>query len=577
LLIYDAPQNRWENADLTASTGISVTNGAGSLTITNTAPDQVVSLTGAGTTSISGTYPNFTVTSNDQFTGTVTSVTGTAPVVSSGGNTPAISMAAATGSVNGYLTSTDWNTFNNKTSNTGTVTSVGGTGTVNGLTLTGTVTTTGNLTLGGTLDLSSPPAIGGTTPAAGSFSSLTDSGNLTFTGTGNRILGDFSNATLANRLMFQNSVTNGATSVGILPNGTGLNSAYNVFAGSDVTNTSFGQFRVGTDTGDVRISSGNIGTGTVLPLTMYTGGIERLRIDTSGNVGIGISSPQGKFQVLNEGSLATDTDGNTSNTMIVGANKNATNNQGNLFIYSNSTATDGFGGSIGFGGFYSGTLVAAFGRIAGVRTGGSFTGALTFNTRDSGGTMPERMRITSGGSVLIANTAAVDSEKLRVTQTSNNLAVFIDITAASSTASPAISIRKQDNDNTTAQTYISFAFNAGASGAGGIQGNGATGVQFFSSSDQRLKENIINLDSQLNNILSIKPRKFDFIEGPKDCIGLIAQEIETIYPDVVGETPDGYKTVGGISIMEVRLIKAIQELKSELDSVKAELQTLKGS
>ena len=160
--------------------------------------------------------------------GTVTSVTGTAPVVSSGGNTPAISMAAANTTTNGYLTSTDWNTFNGKqaagtyvnsvsgtatritstggvtpvidlasgvatagttgssslipvitidtygrvTSITtasnpqGTVTSVGGTGTVNGLTLTGTVTSSGNLTLGGTLDLSSPPAIGGTTAAA---------------------------------------------------------------------------------------------------------------------------------------------------------------------------------------------------------------------------------------------------------------------------------------------------------------------------------------------------------------------------------------------------------------------------
>ena len=41
-------------------------------------------------------------------------VTGTAPVVSSGGNTPAISMPAATTSVNGYLTSTDWTTFNGK-------------------------------------------------------------------------------------------------------------------------------------------------------------------------------------------------------------------------------------------------------------------------------------------------------------------------------------------------------------------------------------------------------------------------------------------------------------------------------
>jgi hypothetical protein len=47
-------------------------------------------------------------------TGTVTGVTGTAPVISSGGNTPAISMPAATTSVSGYLTSADWNTFNGK-------------------------------------------------------------------------------------------------------------------------------------------------------------------------------------------------------------------------------------------------------------------------------------------------------------------------------------------------------------------------------------------------------------------------------------------------------------------------------
>jgi hypothetical protein len=63
-------------------------------------------LTSAGT----GATPTWTTPA----TGTVTSVTGTAPVVSSGGATPAISMAAATGSVNGYLTSTDWTTFNSK-------------------------------------------------------------------------------------------------------------------------------------------------------------------------------------------------------------------------------------------------------------------------------------------------------------------------------------------------------------------------------------------------------------------------------------------------------------------------------
>jgi hypothetical protein len=134
VLIWNATTQLWESAGISAGTGISVTNGAGSITVNNTG---------------------------------VTSVTGTAPVASSGGTTPAISMAAATASVNGYLTSTDWNTFNNKTSNTGTVTSVGGTGTVNGITLTGTVTTSGSLTLGGTLSgVSLTTQVSGTLPIA---------------------------------------------------------------------------------------------------------------------------------------------------------------------------------------------------------------------------------------------------------------------------------------------------------------------------------------------------------------------------------------------------------------------------
>lgn len=104
----------------------------------------------AATTSVNG-YLTSTDwnTFNNKGSGTVTSVTATAPITSSGGATPNLAMPAATTSVNGYLTSTDWTTFNNKGS--GTVTSVAGTGTVNGITLTGTVTSTGSLTLGGTL------------------------------------------------------------------------------------------------------------------------------------------------------------------------------------------------------------------------------------------------------------------------------------------------------------------------------------------------------------------------------------------------------------------------------------------
>jgi hypothetical protein len=100
---------------VSASTGISVSQGNDVVTVTNTAPDQVVSLTGAGTTTISGTYPNFTITSNDQYDGTVTSVSGTAPIsVANGTTTPAVSISQATTSTDGYLSSTDWNTFNGK-------------------------------------------------------------------------------------------------------------------------------------------------------------------------------------------------------------------------------------------------------------------------------------------------------------------------------------------------------------------------------------------------------------------------------------------------------------------------------
>ena len=82
---------------LTGGTGITTSGTYPNFTITNSSPDRTVALTGAGTTSVTGTYPNFTITSNDAYVGTVTSVTGTSPVASSGGATPAISLATAYG------------------------------------------------------------------------------------------------------------------------------------------------------------------------------------------------------------------------------------------------------------------------------------------------------------------------------------------------------------------------------------------------------------------------------------------------------------------------------------------------
>jgi hypothetical protein len=87
---------------MTASSTIPTTDLSGTITNAQLA-NSAITINGTST-SLGGSIS----------VGTVTSVSGTSPVVSSGGNTPAISIPAATGSVNGYLTSTDWTTFNNK-------------------------------------------------------------------------------------------------------------------------------------------------------------------------------------------------------------------------------------------------------------------------------------------------------------------------------------------------------------------------------------------------------------------------------------------------------------------------------
>ena len=94
-----------------------------------------------------------------------------------------IAVGGTTGQVLTKVSNTDYDTTWT-TNGAGTVTSVGGTGTVNGLSLSGTVTSTGNLTLGGTLDLSSPPAIGATTPSTVNATTLSgETGVLRGTGT----------------------------------------------------------------------------------------------------------------------------------------------------------------------------------------------------------------------------------------------------------------------------------------------------------------------------------------------------------------------------------------------------------
>ena len=108
--------------------------------------------------------------------------------------------------------------------------------------------------------------------------------NINFTGTARRITGDFSNATVANRVLFQTRVANDATDLTIVPNGTATYAAVSARS-SDSENASVASFAVNGAAGVVELASSKTGSGAYLPLRFVAGNAERLRIDpTTGNV-----------------------------------------------------------------------------------------------------------------------------------------------------------------------------------------------------------------------------------------------------------------------------------------------------
>lgn len=134
--------------------------------------------------------------------------------------------------------------------------------------------------------------------------------------------------------------------------------------------------------------------------------IDSVIYETGGLVGVSTTTPQGKFQILTSGALNSDTDGNTE-VIITGPN-HAMDSSGNLKITSNSTTADGAGGSLVFGGRYSGASDASFAMIragqVGPGGGTSYKGTLSFGTRDIDGSMKERMTILNDGNVGIGTT-----------------------------------------------------------------------------------------------------------------------------------------------------------------------------
>ena len=100
----------------------------------------------------------------------------------------------------------------------------------------------------------------------------------------------------------------------------------------------------------------------------------------------------------------------------------------------------------------------------------------------------------------------------------------------------------------------------------------------FSSSDRRWKENIKSIEDALNKISKINGVTFDWKELTNEekrsqhsneghDVGVIAQEIEKVLPEIVTTRPNGYKAVQYEKIVPL-LIEAIKELKAEVDDLK---------
>lgn len=140
--------------------------------------------------------------------------------------------------------------------------------------------TSGGLAMAGSSIVSSATITAVDTLNAGNALNLTNSQA--------RIRGDFSNATLGNRTIFQSSTTNGASDIATMPNGTGARAGYLALNDSVPNNSSFaGLFALG---GEVQLVSSRSGAAAYLPLRFYTSDVHRMAVLANGQAYIGTSS-----------------------------------------------------------------------------------------------------------------------------------------------------------------------------------------------------------------------------------------------------------------------------------------------
>ena len=444
----------------------------------------------------------------------------------------------------------------------------GGTGTSVGLNVGSgkTLAVTGTLTSTGTTNLTSPAVTTGLTTPSATFALVNTTAttvNLAGAATALNVGAATGTLTVANTTLAAKAIT-ASTTLGVT--GATTLSAALTYGGVTLTNSVTGTGKMVLDTTPTLVTPAlGAATGTSLALTgTLSGGTSgtaysfsgsapatSLTLDSSGNLGIGVTSPVSRI------------DARAASAAI------ANYQQIQAFSTDTSAAID-LGGGIGLGGFYNSTQIAPFGTIVGRKENGTdsnYAGYLAFGTNAQATGVVERARIDSSGNLMVGKTS---------TSSTSGTGTFIladgrinVVTAASTSAF---------------STYDFYSTGGGAyrfyvDAAGTIS---ATSIVITAISDERLKENVRDINTGLDAIMALKPRRFDWKEGKgqdkKDVAGFIAQEFETVFPECVSTSKAGedgieYKNINHETLVPT-LVKAMQEQQALITQLTARITAL---
>ncbi len=274
-----------------------------------------------------------------------------------------------------------------------------------------------------------------------------------------------------------------------------------------------------------------------------TGGTERFRVNASGQLGIGTSTPASLLNVSGSslGLALQVTD--TSATGGVGQKISNTTNTLNFGI--NNSSGNAFNGGGAYGAVFD--MTGAY--------------AMAFCTNAT-----ERMRIDSAGNVLIGKTSAVHTGAGTWFETPSNpstMPMYLNFTKSYSGARDAVNFYY----NGTRVGYIQYSDSA---------------TTYSTSSDYRLKENVTAVIDGIARLQQLKPSRFNFIVEPgKTVDGFIAHEVQEVVPEAItgekdAEDADGNPIYQGIdqSKLVPLLTAALQEAVAKIESLETRLAAL---